>query len=377
MNLLLRVLSVAAFLVALGLGSQAHAQSIDFEDDPAQSTQRDEASRQGLFSANRTVSGRSQGAVANILLGNFFSTNSGEVKTAGKSQRNVSVSLGTDQEFPDLFDGAAVWANVSTTEIEDDVVDFTANTSIHTGIIGYDKFIMDNVLLGFAISRTHADTNSVSKFLGGDNSGDNKSETSLFTLYGAYILNDYVFFDGTIGVGKEVVDFKAFNVATGAPTALSNTDGWTRFASIGVTAIVPFEEVWAVTGNANVFRSFTEYDAIFDQVNAITADNQKSDATLFSLGMQVSRSFENGAFVPYAGLALEHNYQDQVVGLPVNGIGLSGTNLQTNDQTQALLTVGMDYFPTDAVTVTLEGQRFLARDGQQAYGGFFNFRYNF
>lgn len=378
MNFMLRGVSALTVLVALGFGAPASAQSIDFSDDPGQSTQRDEANRQGLIGANNTITGRTQSAVSNLLLGSVFrKSDSGEVKTAVGGQREVSVSLGTDGEFPDLFDNAAMWANVGQTLIEDDVTDFKADSSIRTGIVGYDKFIMDNVLLGVALGRTHSTTASVSKFGGGDNTGDNKAQTSLFTLYGAYIVNDYFFLDGTIGVSHEEVDFKAFNVATRAPTALSTTEGHTRFGSVGATVVVPVEEVWAVTGNANVFRSITQYNAIRDRVNGTTTGNQQDDVTLLSLGMQVARSFENGVLVPYVGLSLEHNFQDQLVGLPIGGIGISGTNLQTNDQTQGLLTLGMDYFPTDAVAVSLEGQRYVARKGQVAYGGFFNFRYNF
>jgi len=377
MSLILRAASVLTVLTVLGLAGPALAQSIDFSDDPAQSTQRDEAATQGLVGTNRTITSRTQGAVKSVLLQNVFRTDSGEVKTAGGNQRQVSVSTGTDGEFPDLWDASAVWANVSISHAEDDVVDFKADTSIRSGIIGYDKFFMDNLLVGVALARTHTTTKSVSKFGGGDNSGDNKAQTSLFTLYGAYILNDFVFFDATVGLGDEQVSFEALNIVNNTATAKSSTDGVTRFASVGATVVVPFEDVWAVTGNANVFRSITNYNAIFDEVNATRTGGQKSDVTLLSMGLQVARSFENGAFVPYAGLALEHNYQDQIVGLPINGIGISGVNNQTNDQTQALLTFGMDYYPTDAVAVTLEGQRFIGRKGQVAYGGFFNFRYNF
>jgi hypothetical protein len=377
MNLILRAASVLTVLTALGLAGPALAQSNDFSDDPAQSTQRDEAATQGLVGANRTITSRTQGAVKNVLLQNVFKTDSGEVRTASGSQRQVSVSTGTDGEFPDLWDSSAIWANVSISHIEDDVVDFKADTSIRTGIVGYDKFFMDNVLVGVALARTHSSTESVSKFGGGDNSGDNEAQTSLFTIYGAYILNDYVFFDATVGLGDEQVSFEAINLANNGATARNSSDGVTRFASVGVTGVVPFEDVWAITGNANVFRSVTKYNAIFDEVIGSTTGNQKSDVTLLSLGFQVARSFENGSLVPYAGLALEHNYQDQIVGLPIGGIGISGVNNQTNDQTQALLTFGMDYYPTDAVAVTLEGQRFVGRKGQVAYGGFFNFRYNF
>lgn len=377
MNSILRAFSVVAVMATLGLASPAFAQSIDFSDDPAQSTQRDEAATQGLVGANRTITSRTQGAVKSVLLQNVFRTDSGEVRTASGNQRQVAVSVGTDGEFPDLWDSSAIWANVAISHAEDDVVDFTADTSIRTGIIGYDKFFMDNLLVGTALARTHSTTKSISKFGGGDNSGDNEAQTSLFTVYGAYILNDYVFFDATVGLGDEQVSFEALNIATSTATAGSSSDGVTRFASVGVTGVVPFEDVWAITGNANFFRSITKYNAIFDQVNGTTTGNQKSDVSLLSLGVQVARSFENGAFVPYAGIALEHNYQNQLVGLPIGGIGISGTNLQTNDQTQALLTFGMDYYPTDAVAVSLEGQRFVGRDGQLAYGGFFNFRYNF
>ncbi len=377
MNSMLRALSVVTVLVGLGAAAPAYAQSIDFSDDPAQSTQRDEAAKQGLVGANRTITSRTQGTVKSVLLQSVFRTDSGEVRTAGGSQKQVAVSVGTDGEFPDLWDSAAIWANISTTYVEDDVVDFTANTAIRTGIIGYDKFFMDNLLVGGALARTHSSTKSVSKFGGGDNSGDNESQTSLFTVYGAYILNDFVFFDATVGLGDEQVSFEALNIATSTATAGSTSDGVTRFASIGVTGVVPFEDVWAITGNANFFRSITKYNAIFDQVIGSTTGNQKSDVSLLTIGLQVARSFENGAFVPYAGMAVEHNYQNQLVGLPIGGIGISGTNLQTNDQTQVLLTFGMDYYPTDEVSIGLEGQRFVGRDGQLAYGGFFNFRYNF
>lgn len=379
MKSLFRAASVLAVLTGILFSAPVYAQSNDFSDDPGQSTQRDEAGRAGLVGANRTVTTVTQGAVKSVLLGSVFRprTDSGEVKTADGSYRRASISVGTDQEFPDLFDASAVWANVSLARVEDDVVDFTADTEIKTGIIGYDKFFMDNLLVGVALGRTRAETKSVSKFLGGDNSGENESKTMLYTLYGAYILNDNVFIDGTIGLGDEEVNFAAFNIAAGTPTALNVTEGLTRFASIGVTGVLPIEEVWAVTGNANIFRSITEYDAITDQIVGTTTGEQQTDVTLVSVGMQVARSFENGGFVPYVGLALEHNYQNQPVGLPVGGIGLSGTNLQTNDQTQALLTFGMDYYPTDAMTVTMEGHRFLARKGQVAYGGFFNLRYNF
>ncbi|WP_425405270.1 autotransporter outer membrane beta-barrel domain-containing protein [Hwanghaeella sp.] len=377
MKSILRAASIFTVFAALGFSAPVYAQSNDFQDDPGQSTQRDEASRSGLTGANRTITGRTQGAVKNVLLQGIFRTDSGTVRTANGSSEEVSVSVGTDEEFPDLLDASAVWANVAISHIEDDVVDFKADTSIRTGIVGYDKFFMDNLLVGIALGRTHTTTDSVSRFGGGDNTGENETQTALYTLYGAYIVNDNVFIDATVGLGDEEVDFKAFNVATGNATAKSTTEGLTRFASIGVTALVPMEEVWLVTGNANVFRSITEYDAITDQVVGTTTGEQQSDTTLLSVGLQVARSFENGAFVPYVGLAMEHNFQNQLVGLPIGGIGISGVNNQTNDQTQALLTFGMDFFPTDETAITLEGHRFLARTGQVAYGGFFNFRYNF
>ncbi|RVU34161.1 autotransporter outer membrane beta-barrel domain-containing protein [Hwanghaeella grinnelliae] len=377
MNMILRAVSVLTVLTAFSLATPAFAQSNDFLDDPAQSTQRDEAGKQGLVGANRTITSRTQAAVKSVLLQGIFRADSGAVNTATGNQQQVSVSVGTDEEFPDLLDASAIWANAAFTSADDRVVDYTAETLIRTGIVGYDKFFMDNLLVGIALGRTHSNTDSISNFGGGDNSGENEAQTSLYTLYGAYILNDNVFFDATVGLGDEEVDFKAFNIGTGAATARSTTEGLTRFASVGVTAVVPLEEVWAVTGNANVFRSITEYDAITDQVANVTVGEQQSDVTLLSLGLQVARSFENGALVPYAGLALEHNFQDQLIGLPIGGVGVNGVDNQTNDKTQALVTLGLDFYPTDAVAVSLEGQRYILRSGQSAYGGFFNFRYNF
>ena len=376
MKIGMKVLGIAGVLLGLVLGGPALAQSNDFSDDPGASTQRDEGQRQGVVLLNRTIQGRTRSAVSTGFYGNFFSGAGTNTRRDGDS---TTVVAGADDGgfFNDFWNGAAIWANTSVLNLEDDVLDFESDSQIVSFLAGFDKFFWDDILIGAVIGRTSASIKSVNSFAGGINTQDASADTDVFSVYGAYVLNDFVYFDAAIGLGDEDTALDSNNLA-GVLLAQNQTQGTTRFASIGATVAVPFEDVWLFTGSASFLRSITNFDAIRDRVTGVTVDGQRNDVTLVTFGGQVARAFNGGALVPYLGFMWEHNYQDQPIGLPAGAVGASGlVDQQVNDQSQGLLTLGMDFFPTDHVTVSMEGQRYVARAGQVAYGGFFNFRYNF
>ena len=372
-----KLLGLVGFLTAIGFGSPAMAQLSDFEDDPGASTQAEALIDQGTALATRTIQGRTQGAIKTGFYGNFFG--------GGDAVRNndgIAVVAGTDDHsggfFSDFWSDVAVWGNVSSLSIEDTPLDFEADSRIMSGLIGMDKFIMDNVLVGAVIGLTSGDTDAVASLAGGRVGLRTDTKTHLVSVYGAYVVNDFVYLDATLGVADEEVSTTGITLATGALNVQNDTTGSTRFGSIGATVAVPFEDVWLVTGNVSFLRSITNLGAIRDNVSNATVDEQGSDSAILTLGAQVARAFQGGNLVPYAGFAFEKNYQDQFIGLPTGAAGASGlTDQQTNDQSQGIITVGMDFFPADSLTVSMEGQRFVMRDSQKAWGGFFNLRYNF
>lgn len=372
-----KLIAALGTLFAIFVGSPAFSQSNDFLDDPAASTQRDEAQKQGVVLVNRTIQGRTQSAVKTGFYGNFFGSG-----VFGKGNNDApTVVAGADdgvgKYWSDFFSDVAVWGNVSHLTLEDDVLDFDANTDVVSGIVGMDKFFWDDVLFGVALGRVSTNINSVSSFAGGINTQDASAKTGVFSIYGAYVLNDFVYFDASVGLNDEETFLNSANLA-GTLLAQSETDGTTRFGSVGATVAVPFEEVWLVTANTSFLRSITKFTAVRDRITGAVADGQRNDVSLFSIGAQVARAFNEGSLVPYAGFSWEHNFQDQPIGLPVGAVGASGlVNQQVNDQTQGLLTLGVDFFPTESLVASLEGQRFVGREGQTAWGGFFNFRYNF
>jgi len=364
--------------MTVGFGSPALAQSSDFEDDPGASTQSEALIDQGTALATRTIQGRTQSAVKTGFYGNFFGGGVEAVKNDG----GVTVVAGTDGHsdgfFSDFWSDVAIWANISSLAIDDDPLDFEATSQIRSALIGMDKFVTDNILVGGVLGLTSGDTNAIASLAAGRVNIKTDTKTQLLSVYGAYVLNDFVYFDATLGLTGEEVSTTGITVGTGALNVQNDTTGSTRFGSVGATVAIPFEEVWLVTGNMSLLRSVTSLGAIRDNVSGATVDGQGSDATLFTIGAQIARALQGGDFVPYAGFAFEKNYQDQFIGLPFGAAGASGlTDQQTNDQTQGIVTVGLDFFPADNLAVSMEAQRFVMRKSQQAWGGFFNLRYNF
>ncbi len=372
-----KLFGLVAFLAAIGLGSPAMAQLSDFEDDPGASTQTDALIDQGTALANRTIQGRTQGAIKTGFYGNFFGG-----AEAVQNNDGLTVVAGTDGHsggfFSDFWSDVAVWSNLSSLTIDDTPLDFEADSRIMSGLIGMDKFVTENILVGAVVGLTSGDTDAIASLAGGQVSLRTDTKTHLISVYGAYVLNDFVYFDAAFGVSDEEVSTTGITVATGNLNVQNDTTGSTRFGSVGATVAVPFEEVWLMTGNISYLRSITKLGAIRDNVSNVTIGGQGSDSAILTLGTQVARAFQGGSFVPYAGFAFEKNYQDQVIGLPLGAAGASGlTDQQTNDQSQGIITVGLDFFPADNLSVSMEGQRFVMRDSQKSWGGFFNFRYNF
>ncbi len=251
--------------------------------------------------------------------------------------------------------------------------DFEAETSISSGIIGADKFIFDNVLIGAAVGRSSSSTENKTKFAVGVQTTDIDTTSTSGTLYGAYILNENIYFDASIGITRDRVRTFGFgNAATSFKQKANN-----RYGAVNAYYIQPYADDLIVTYQAGVSRTLSDFGSTTDDISGATVNGTDSNSTQYSLGGQASHLYSNDT-VLNGSAVLELFGTDREMGLGRGVVGASGlANQQIDSRYQLRLTGGVDHALSENLTLSGELGIVTFREDADNWTAGLNIRYDF
>lgn len=368
-----RILGIFAILALVGVfaPSMAAAQIFPQNENEAAQESAEEAAAAETAGTLRTVASRAGQAVKSVILGSFgwFNFDSGAAPSNVATGNQIT---GTD-ESADLFEGVGVWFNGSHEFLRMIQVDFEAETSISSGIVGADKFITDDILIGVAVGRSSTETENKTKFAVGDQTTDIDTTSTSGTLYGAYILNQNIYFDASLGITRDRVRTVGFgNAATIFKQKANN-----RYGSVNGYYVQPYADDLIVTYQAGVSRTLSNFGSTTDEISGATVNGTDANTTQYSIGGQASHLYDNTT-VLNGGAVLEYFGTDREIGLGRGVVGASGlVNQQVDSRYQVRLTGGVDHALTENLTLSGELGIVTFREDTDNWNAGFNIRYDF
>lgn len=337
---------------------------------------REEASRAGTQQLIQSVSARPRQAVRNVLQRAFFDLGAldGENPIAIRQAEAGVAGTDADGDAWDRFArNSGIWANFTVQDSEDKVTDFQAQSLTRTVLVGYDRFVRDDLLVGVALGYTVTKTDSLSFGAVATQTNDLRQETASISPYMAYILDDNYYFDWVVGATTELSNSRTVG---GGFVNISSTEGKTYFTALGANAVAALSDRWTVNANLSLMRSITTFDGTADLTFQTPIPSQKVGTTVVSGSMQFGYVMDR--VIPYITVGFDHHLTDRKVGLEEGVVGASGVNQQENEPFNGVIALGIDMYATDHFTVSAEiSKSDFFRFGNRTIGGFFNLRYDF
>ncbi len=186
----------------------------------------------------------------------------------------TGLAAGDDEQvadFPDLPDiasvleGFSVWGNGTVSNSDSTGGGIDADTTIGSWVIGIDKAIHDNFILGLTLSVTNSST--FSKFntaAGVPSETDLKQESLAIAPYAALILNENMYVDVSLGVNEADTNIDQRSAAGAAQSTASGQPSETRFIAANFNYLdVLFEHygvlgvlgyTWSETDSGHLYR---------------------------------------------------------------------------------------------------------------------------
>lgn len=372
-SMMVRLFKVLALFALVGTFASSTAMAQIFPENENEAAQEsvEETAAADTATTVRTVAGRAGQAVKGVLLKSFgwFNLDVGSVPSDVASGDQIT---GTDNHS-DVFDGVGVWFNGSHEFLRFDQTDFEAETSISSGIVGADKFVADNILLGVAVGRSSSDTENLTRFAVGVQTTDIKTTSTSGTLYGAYIFNENIYVDASAGVTRDRINtFGAGNATTKFKQSAN-----TRYASVNGYYIQPYSDDLVVTYQAGVLRSLSRFSSFVDEINGTPGAGTEANTTQYSIGGQASHLYDQQT-VLNGGAVVEYFGTDREIGLGRGVVGASGVaNQQVDSRFQVRFSGGVDHSLTDNLTLSGELGLVMFREDADNWNAGFNIRYDF
>ncbi len=264
----------------------------------------------------------------------------------------------SDGEVPDQ-PSSSVWINGSAQTVEvtpDGSVTLKRTSDLASAILGFDTFLSDQILLGGNAIFLDSDTSSTSRA-----NNPLRLDTKSFgvSAYGAYLMNENISLSGILGVtrnsvdsveeiaaGNTTSDFRSldiFGYAGGDWTDYIDAFDWT--ASLGVVFTRSRTDGFTDSTGAHTDRaSDFHYQGILSLSGGYTFDIDGSSTSLH----------------PYGIVAYERDKS-------LEGVGENGLRVSA----------GIDFFGSENLTVSLEGNILAYKEDQDEIGGFLNVNYSF
>lgn len=370
---MIRYIKILAVLALVGAfaPSVAMAQIFPENENEAVQESNEETAQAETAGTLRTVASRAGQAVKSVILQSF-----GWFDFGGElSPENVATGsqiVGSDNHA-DLFEGVGVWFNGSHEVLRFDQTDFEAETDISSGVVGADKFITDNILLGVAIGRSSSETVNLTDFAAGTQTTDIDTTSTSGTLYGAYILTENIYFDASAGVTRDRIRTIGFGNAATIFKQSANT----RYGAVNAYYVQPYADDLVVTYQAGVSRSVTFFSSFTDELNGTTVAGTATNSTQFTLGGQASHLFDPQT-VLNGGAAIEYFGTDREIGLGRGVAGASGLiDQQVDSRFQMRFSGGVDHTLTENLTLSGELGIVTFREDADNWNAGFNIRYDF
>lgn len=370
---MIRLFKVLALLALVGTFTSTSAVAQIFPENENEAVQEstEETAAADTATTVRTVAGRAGQAVKGVLLKSFgwFTLDVGSEPGNVASGEQIT---GTDSHS-DLFEGVGVWFNGSHEFLRFDQTDFEAETSISSGIVGADKFITDNILLGVAIGRSSSETENLTRFAVGVQTTEIDATSTSGTLYGAYIVNENIYLDASAGMTRD----RIHTFGAGNATTKFKQRANTRYASVNGYYIQPYTDELIVTYQAGVLRSLSNFSSFVDEINGTVGAGTDADTTQYSIGGQASHLFDQQT-VLNGGAVIEYFGTDREIGLGRGVVGASGVaNQQIDSRFQVRFSGGVDHTLTDNLTLSGELGMVTFREDSDNWNAGFNVRYDF
>lgn len=375
--LLVAGLAAASLPYSAGQASPFGSSSEDFTEGEPQT--REEASRTSTQLLTKTISSRPRQVVRNVLLRpqvidiNADASGSGEAVAAEQWDQAVAGTDADGDAWDRFMRNAGVWTNIAVQASDDKVTDFRAETVARTVLVGYDRFVRDDLLVGVSLRYTRTQTDSTSRGFFADQTNDQRIETASLAPYMAYILDDVFYFDWTLGATTEKL---RSSTAGGGITGFSSTEGKTYFTAVGANAVAALSDRWTLTANLGFTRSITTFDGTAERLTQTAIPSQKVGTSVVSGAMQFGYVMDR--VIPYITVGFDYHATDRFVGLEEGVVGVSGVNQQENERFNGIIALGFDMYASDHFTVSAEiSKADFFRFGNRTIGGLLNLRYDF
>ena len=262
--------------------------------------------------------------------------------------------------------------SVSMTKVGDSKNSSSKDIDVQSLVLGFDKKLNNNDLLGFAMQFSQSDTE-----VGNNGTGINTKNYNL-SVYRTRPLNDDNFVEGLFGVILIESDLKR---VSGANTLTGSRDGIQIFSSINYAGKPVNKEDFNLTPIARVDLGYTELDGYTETgTDALTYDKQTVESGLVSIGLEINDiiKFSNSSLEPFGsfqyGLDFSNsseakmNYVSDTSTIYSYTPGINSTHLLTTE-------MGFNYFLQDHLKLTGIFKRIQGSESQQTNNIRFGFHY--
>ncbi len=245
----------------------------------------------------------------------------------------------------DLGGGWGIWTSYVRGDYESDFrtqgLDLGTDTDLNNALVGFDRFIADQFLLGMTFAYEDSATQS------GYNGGNLDGEGFGFIPYAGWIINDN--FSADVSLGFSFLEYDQTRVSTADGTQISgNYDADRWFVAANLNAFAEHNN-WVFGGRIGIIHTEEEQDGYTEGGSAAslaggatrTVADRDLDLTQFLIGGSVSYSFSK--LEPYATITY-FNDTSRDDGTSAGGLPGNFTQTTTNDDDEFQAGFGVNFF---------------------------------
>lgn len=254
----------------------------------------------------------------------------------------------------------AVWASGSYNHVKKTDVDGRYDGSVKNGVVGYDRRVTKDLILGVATGYETVDIST--KY----NAGSVEGESVSLSPYLGYVINDWLSVDASLGYSWIKYDFtRNANAVTG------NTSAGRVFGSTNLNATHRYGD-FQLRAALGYLRLYEQQDAYRDSTGAAVDKSEinfgQARATIGG-GYDIVTGF--GVLTPNAFVRLEYD-------LPGSHAVMVGNNwMSSSDRTGAVFGLGLDAAVSNDLSFNVTATSTQFRQNTDAYSVIGSVRYAF
>ena len=293
----------------------------------------------------------------------FFRIGSLPPATFGRREQGMSAG---DEESE-----ISTWVNTGYNNYHSDAGGVSSKSDIYSGLVGIDFVVSERIIVGGSTGYTTSRTRSDFTAAAGPTVFESNSTLDDWTIaaYGAALLTDTVFIDGTGGMTFSEQRLNTLSDAN-VVTESGDQEATTAFVSFNVNYAEVFGKV-NVLGTVGYNYSRNRADSFTSDQGNVLAGSIRANSSM-TLGGEVGYQFEG--YTSYALAALEVDLTQNPRG---GGDFLQGAPAAETDEIGFRFGLGFDFEYSDNIIGSFEVSKVVGKEGVVDTSGFLNLHISF